>query len=317
MGTSMVKGHYQFYTADVFTNQPFGGNPLAVFPEAGDLTDAEMQRIANEFNLSETVFVFPPQAPQHTKRLRIFTPQRELPFAGHPTVGAALVLANIGAVACTSAATSITFEEAIGPIPVTIRTRDGRPSQAQFAVAQLPTFGPPAPAPTDVAAALSLSVDDLALEALPIQAASCGIPFLYVPVKHLSGVARARVHMPVWEACVQAYWAPNFYVFTRETVTPQADVHARMFGPEAGVVEDPATGSAAAALAAVLAPTAAQQAGTQHWRIEQGFEMKRPSLIEVEADLSAGAITAVRVGGQAVMISQGTLHVRHEGAGQG
>jgi trans-2,3-dihydro-3-hydroxyanthranilate isomerase len=123
-------------------------------------------------------------------------------------------------------------------------------------------------------------------------------------------VARARVDIPVWEACLQSYWAPNFYIFTRETETPEADVHARMFGPEAGVVEDAATGSAAAALAAVLASTEARQSGTLRWRIEQGFEMKRPSLIELEADRRDGEITAVRVGGQAVMMSHGDIHVR-------
>lgn len=306
----MADSRYRFYTADVFTDQPFGGNPLAVFPDARDLTDADMQRVANELNLSETVFVLPPQESRHTKRLRIFTPQRELPFAGHPTVGTALVLASIGDIACPSPDTSITFEEGIGPIPVTIRTTDGRPSHAQFAVAQLPRLGPPAPPPEDVAAALSLRVDDLALDTLPLQAASCGNPFLYVPIKDLSGVARARVNIPVWEARLQSYWAPNFYIFTRETETPQADVHARMFGPEAGVVEDAATGSAAASLAAVLAPAAMRQSGTLRWRIEQGFEMKRPSLIELEADVRDGDITAVRVGGQAVMMSQGDMHVR-------
>lgn len=156
----MPDGRYRFYTSDVFTNQVFGGNPLAVFPDAEDLTADEMQRIANEFNLSETVFVLPPQDAVNTKRLRIFTPQNELPFAGHPTVGTAVVLASTGAIACNAPETSVIFEEGVGPIPITIRTAAGQATYAQFSVAQLPTFGPPAPPPEAVAAALSLTVDD-------------------------------------------------------------------------------------------------------------------------------------------------------------
>ncbi len=305
----MSDGRCRFYTADVFTNQPFGGNPLGVFPDAGDLTTEKMQRIANEFNLSETVFVLPPQDANHTKRLRIFTPHQELPFAGHPTVGTAVVLAAIGDLACPSAETSVIFEEKVGPIPITIKTTTGEPIYAQFSVAQLPEFGPPAPPPEAVAAALSLTVDDLELDATPIQTASCGVPFMYVPIRHLTGVERARVNQTALEQLPQNPWTSHLYVFSRETVTPEASVHARMFAPAMGLAEDPATGSAASSLAGVLALTETQSSGTLHWRIEQGFEMKRPSLIDVEADLSDGVITAVRVGGQAVLISQGEMLV--------
>jgi trans-2,3-dihydro-3-hydroxyanthranilate isomerase len=306
----MPDGRYRFYTADVFTNQAFGGNPLAVFPSAEALTTDEMQRIANEFNLSETVFVLPPQEAKHTKRLRIFTPHHELPFAGHPTVGTAVVLASIGEIACDLPETSIIFEEGVGPIPVTIRTATGQATYAQFSVAQLPAFGPPAPAPEAVAAALSLTVDDLELYTTPIQTASCGVPFMYVPVRHLAGVQRARVNPSALEQLPKHAWTSHLYVYTRETVTSDADVHARMFAPALGVGEDPATGSAASSLAGVLALTATQSSGILRWRIEQGFEMQRPSLIDVEADLQDGVITAVRVGGQAVLISQGEMLVR-------
>ncbi len=305
----MPDGRYRFYTADVFTNQAFGGNPLAVFPDARDLTTEKMQRIANEFNLSETVFVLPPQDVKHTKQLRIFTPHQELPFAGHPTVGAAVVLTAIGDIDCPAAETSVIFEENIGPIPITIRTPDVEPIYAQFSVAQLPEFGPPAPPPETVAAALSLTVDDLELDATPIQTASCGVPFMYIPVRHLEGVERARVNQTALEQLPQNPWTSHLYVFTRETVTPEASVHARMFAPAMGLTEDPATGSAASSLSAVLALTELPSSGasTLHWRVEQGFEMQRPSLIDVEADLQDGVITAVRVGGQAVLISQGEL----------
>ena len=306
----MPDGRYRFYTADVFTDQAFGGNPLAVFPNAEDLTTDEMQRIANEFNLSETVFVLPPQEARHTKQLRIFTPHHELPFAGHPTVGTAVVLASMGEIACDTPEALVIFEEGIGPIPVTIRKAAGQATYAQFSVAQLPAFGPPAPPPEAVAAALSLSVDDLELHTTPIQTASCGMPFMYVPVRHLAGVQRARVHQAALEQLPTHAWTSQLYVYTRETVTPDADVHARMFAPALGVGEDPATGSAAASLAGVLALTATSTSGTLRWRIEQGFEMQRPSLIDVEADMQDGLITAVRVGGQAVLISQGEMFVR-------
>ena len=305
----MPDGRYPFYTADVFTNQAFGGNPLAVFPDAEDLTEAEMQRIANEFNLSETVFVSPPQQAGHTKRLRIFTPSRELAFAGHPTVGAAVVLASIGAIACDAPETSIIFEEGIGPIPVTIRTAAGEAAYAQFSAAQLPAFGPPAP-PEAVAAALSLSMADLDLDATPVQTASCGTPFTFVPVRHLAGVERARLNQTALDQLPQNGWTGQFCMYTRETAAPDADVHARVFAPAMGIAEDPATGSAAAALAGVLALTETLSDGVLRWRIEQGFEMQRPSLIEVEADLQNDVITAVRVGGQAVLISQGEMFAR-------
>ncbi|PON14428.1 hypothetical protein C2W62_29130 [Candidatus Entotheonella serta] len=306
----MPDGTYRFYTADVFTDQVFGGNPLAVFPNAEGLTTDEMQRIANEFNLSETVFVLPPKDARHTKQLRIFTPHHELPFAGHPTVGTAVVLASAGDMTCDASTTSIVFEEGIGPIPVTIRMAAGQATYAQFSVAQLPTFGPPAPSPEAVAAALSLTIEDLELHTTPIQTASCGVPFMYVPVRHLAGVERARVDQSALEQLPKNEWTSHFYVYTRETVTPEANVHARMFAPAMGLNEDPATGSAASSLAGVLALTATASSGTLRWRVEQGFEMQRPSLIDVEADLQDGVISAVRVGGQAVLISQGEMSVR-------
>ncbi|ETW92851.1 MAG: hypothetical protein ETSY1_41830 [Candidatus Entotheonella factor] len=216
----MPEGRYRFYTADVFTSQAFGGNPLAVFPDAEDLATDDMQRIANEFNLSETVFVQPPEDAKHTKKLRIFTPQRELPFAGHPTVGTAVVLASIGAITCSSPETSVVFEEGVGPIPITIRTAEGQAAYAQFSVAQLPEFGPPAPPPEAVAAALSLTVDELALDITPIQTASCGVPFMYIPVRHLAGVERVRVNQAALDELPKNKWTSHLYVYTRETVTP-------------------------------------------------------------------------------------------------
>ncbi len=151
----------RFFTADVFTSTPFGGNQLAVFPTADGLDERKMQQIAQEFNLSETVFVFPPADPAHTRRLRIFTPAAELPFAGHPTIGAAHVLAAIGDLPLTGDLTRIVFEEGVGPVPVSIRAEHGRPVSAELTAAVAPSFGPAAPPLEELAAMLSLDEADI------------------------------------------------------------------------------------------------------------------------------------------------------------
>src|SRR5690348_3781640 len=171
-----MKAHY--LTADVFTDQRFGGNQLAVFPDAREIAADLMPRIAKEFNYSETTFVFPPDDPSHTAKVRIFTPGGELQFAGHPTVGTAHVLATIGAIPLTGDETRIVFEEGVGPVPVTIRSKDGKPEFAQLSVAQLPEVLAPPPSAKTLAAALSLPVDDLLQGDLSPQTVSCGVPFL-------------------------------------------------------------------------------------------------------------------------------------------
>lgn len=301
---------YRFYTCDVFTDRRFGGNPLAVLPEAEGLTTQQMQQITREFNYSETVFVLPPDEPAHTFRLRIFTPAVEIPFAGHPTVGTAHVLAVSGAIRLAGADTDVVFEEGVGPVPVAIRANvAGEPVFAQLTAARLPEFGPPPPAPEAVAAALSLEVDDLLAGGQEIEAASCGVPYLFVPVRDRQVLARVRLDEAAWERAVADYWAPDVYVMTYDYEQPGSDLRARMFAPEFGVLEDPATGSAAAALAGYLGVRDEVTDGTLRWRVEQGFEMGRPSILEVEADKAGGEITSVRVGGATVMVSEGWIEV--------
>ena len=300
---------YRFHTADVFTDRPFGGNQLAVFPDAEGLNGARMQQVAREFNLSETVFVLPPQEPPHTRKLRIFTPQIEVPFAGHPTVGAALVLASIGEIDFEGKETRIAFEEGVGTVEVTIRGENGCPTEAQFTTAMLPEFGPPPPPPEALAAMLSLEKSDLLLETRPPVAVSCGLPFLFVPLRDLGAVRRARLRLQDWEQLVSSYWAPHVHVFTHDAELAGCDLHARMFAPGAGVPEDPATGSAAAALAGLLAARSLEADGTLRWVVEQGLEIDRPSVIEIEAVKSGGEIVAVRVGGGAVMMSEGVMEI--------
>jgi len=300
---------YRFYTADVFTDRAFGGNPLAVFPDGRDLSSEQMQRVARELNLSETVFVCPAERPRHTRRLRIFTPSAELPFAGHPTIGTAHVLASIGEIVLERDVTNIVFEEGVGPVPVRIRAQDGQPIFAQLAAPRLPEFGPPPPSLETIAATLSLYPADLLQAEVGPQAVSCGVPFLFVPVRNKEAMRRVRVNREQWERSLSSYWAPHLYVFAYDAEVNGSSLRARMFAPALGIEEDPATGAAATALAGYLGVRDGRSDATLRWRIEQGFEMGRPSILHVEADKRDGAIISIRVGGASVLVSEGTMEV--------
>jgi len=297
----------RYLTADVFTDQRFGGNQLAVFPDAREIPPDLMPRIAREFNYSETTFVLPPTDPSHTAKVRIFTPGGELPFAGHPTVGTAHVLASIGVVPLTGVQTRIVFEELVGPVPVTIRSRNGAPEFAQLSAAKLPEVGPPPPPRDALAAMLSLSPADVLDGDMAPQAVSCGTPFLFVPLRDRGAVSRSRVKLDLWEAALGNYLTDKVMVFATEGERPGSDVRARMFAPGIGVPEDPATGSACVALGGYLAARNPRLDGTLKWTVEQGFEMGRPSMLEVEADKQAGKVTATRVGGKTVLVCDGTM----------
>ena len=225
---------YRFVTTDVFTDRPFRGNPLAVFPEAGGLSAEQMQLMAAEFNLSETVFVLPPQDEANTKRLRIFTLKTELPFAGHPTVGTAMVLAETGEVLLEGESTRIIFEEGVGPVEVSVLTENGRPASAQLSATRLPEYGPEPPSEEEIASILSLKKEDLPGDDYPPAAVSCGVPFLLVPLRDRGPVRRAKVEKSRWESVLSSYWAPHQYVFYLAERHGQAGVHARMFAPAMG-----------------------------------------------------------------------------------
>ena len=303
---------YSYFTADVFTSEPFGGNQLAVFPDARGIPEHRLLDVTREFNYSETTFVFPPNDAANTRRVRIFTPGGEVPFAGHPTVGTAHVLAATGEIPLAGETTRIVFEELIGPVPVTIRARDGVPTFAQLSVAKLPELGPPAPARSTLAAVLGLAEEDLLDGDWAPQSFSCGLRYLYVPLRDAGAVARARVKLDEWERALADTAAPELFVFAAGGERRGTDYHARMFAPGLSVPEDPATGSACAALAGYLAPRDSRRAagGTFRWTIEQGFEIGRPSVLELEADVAGGAVTAVRVGGASVMVCRGSMEIR-------
>jgi trans-2,3-dihydro-3-hydroxyanthranilate isomerase len=303
---------YTFYTLDVFTDRIFGGNPLAVFPDGSGLDTEQMQAVAREFNISETVFVLPPDRPDHTRKLRIFTPGTELPFAGHPTIGTAHLLSTIGEILLEGPETQIVFEEGVGPVPVTIYGTDGNPTQAQLSAAQMPETGALPPSNADLAEVLSLNEDDILVDPAP-NAVSCGVGFLFIMLKDIDALARAQLRHEAWERLLSDYWAPHPYLLTPSgsfgVGGPDSKYQVRMFAPAMGIVEDPATGAAATALAGYLAPLLALKNGTAFWSVDQGVEMGRPSRLEIEADISKGVITGIRVSGNSVMVSQGEMEI--------
>ena len=299
----------RFFTADVFTDRRFGGNQLAVFPAADGLETRRMQAIARELNLSETVFVFPPADPAHTRRLRIFTPGAELPFAGHPTIGTAFVLASIGEIPLGAGEASIVFEEGVGPVPVTIRGDGGAVGYCELTAARLPEEGPPPPPLEEVAAALSLRPEEIGTASRSPRAVSCGVPYFFIPLRDEAALGRARIDLSAWERALSRWWAPAVFPFVDTGGQRGVDFRARMFAPGIGIPEDPATGSAAAAMAGYLGATGGPESGTLRWVIEQGVEMGRPSRLHVTCERSGGRISAVRVGGTSVLVAEGRLLV--------
>jgi trans-2,3-dihydro-3-hydroxyanthranilate isomerase len=291
----------RFATLDVFTERRFVGNPLAVVLDAEGLDTAAMQSIAREFNHPETVFVLPPQDKANRARLRIFTPARELPFAGHPTVGTAVLLAiREGA----GPGSELILEENVGPVRCLIEASGHDGGRIRFALPQLPTEAAPVPDDAALAAALSLEPRDIGFERHRPSRWSAGNPFVFVPLGGLAVIARARPNPARFDTVLAGV---GTYLYCRETVVPGHDFHARMFAPHLGVLEDPATGSAAAAFAGVLAREAGLSDGDHALSIEQGYEMGRASLIRLSMTIRDSKLTAASIGGDAVVVTQGTI----------
>lgn len=296
-----MPANYEIY--DVFTEHPFGGNPLAVVHDAAGLDRAAMQKIAREFNLSETVFVLPPAEPRHTAALRIFMPNGELPFAGHPTLGAAVALQARAGIGGPSIAV---LEEGIGPVRCAVNG-----GFAEFDLPRLPHGIPFSIEPAALAAALNLDPQDIGFENHRVAAWSAGVPYVMVPVEGLLAAAKARVNGDAWTSLVGRIEGkiPAAYVYCRETVLAGADFHARMFAPWDGIAEDPATGSAAAAFAGQVCRNDSPPAGAHRLTIEQGVEFGRPSTIRLEMEMAERRLAAARVGGHAVKVAEGRLLV--------
>jgi trans-2,3-dihydro-3-hydroxyanthranilate isomerase len=295
----------RYITVDVFTDRAFGGNPLAVVLEASGLSTEQMQAIATEFNYSETTFVLPPADSGNDANVRIFTVRSELPFAGHPNVGTAFVLAT----QATKAPARLKFEEKAGLVPIEILTAEGGVVGSEFAAPQPLKKGATVDA-KEAAAILSLSASDIKTDRHPPQIASVGLPFLIVEIASREAVRRAKPDAAAFWKTFPAVGADAVYFYTRDVPAAEQplDLQARMFHPGvAGLAEDPATGSATGAAAAFLAELDALRDGEAKLRIGQGFDMGRPSLLLTRVIKQGGAVVSTHVGGNCVQMMEGTL----------
>jgi trans-2,3-dihydro-3-hydroxyanthranilate isomerase len=289
----------------VFTETRFGGNPLAVLPQADGLSEPQMQQIAREFNFSESAFVTPSKA-GHTRHVRLFTPTREVPFAGHPNVGTAFVLASTGELGEIRSSLTVTFEEEAGLVSVSIHEEQGKIAWCELAAPQQLSLGKIVPSEL-VARAISLSAEDIATETHRPQVGSVGFPFLIAELRDRAALERARVDLGGFEALRAERLPATVHLYAR--ATDGFDVRARMFAPLSGVPEDPATGSAACALAGLLAHQDAQPGGSFRWRIAQGVEMGRPSTLIARAEKEDGVVRGTWVGGASILVSEGVIHL--------
>jgi len=296
---------YRYYICDVFTDTRFGGNQLAVLPQAEGLSAQQMQQIACEFNFSETTFVFPAKA-GHTRHVRIFTPAREIPFAGHPNVGTAFVLASAGEFGAIKSSLTVTFEEEAGLVSVAIHESDEKIASCELTAPQSVFFGKALPVQV-VAAAISIDAKDIVTKTHGPQVTSVGLPFVVVELRDRSALERARINMSGFEALVAQDVMPDVFLYAR--TGDGFDIRARMFAPLSGVPEDPATGSANCALAGLLAHYSPQPSGNFVWRIAQGVEMGRPSTLIARAEKKDGVVQTTRIGGASILVSDGFIYV--------
>lgn len=304
---------YRYYTVDVFTQMRFGGNQLAVLPEAGGLSTQQMQSITREFNYSETTFVLPPESTANDAKVRIFTPAREVPFAGHPNLGTAHVLSTIGGFGRhDDAEKTLRFEELAGVVPVRVHFGEGTPIYCELTAPQELELGPEMKGEADVAElahALSLTQDDIVTEAHFPRSASVGLPFLCAELRDRDALARSQVRVDSWMAYSERARCNAIHLYTRDTGTDTLDLRCRMYATMGGVREDPATGSANCALAGLLASLAGESSGTFTYRIAQGTEMGRPSALFASVEKRNGSVAEVRIGGASVSVAEGFIDV--------
>ena len=298
---------YRFLQLDVFTGSLFGGNQLAVFPDGRSLPPETMQAIAKEMNFSETTFVLPPEQPGSDFRLRIFTPGSELPMAGHPTIGSAFALARIGAIA--PGTPQITFALGVGPTPVTLTWKD---SELAFAwmTQSLPVFSEPIANRADAAAALGVPDSAVGGTGLPVQVVSCGLPYVLVPLTTRRAVDNAVVNRDAIDRFLQQVGVDGIFLFSTERASDKATAYSRMFAPEFGIPEDPATGSASGPLGCYLVRHNVVPAAKAGAMLSlQGVKMGRPSYVHIAIGVDGTEIRSVRVGGESVLAGEGTLYI--------
>jgi trans-2,3-dihydro-3-hydroxyanthranilate isomerase len=308
--SSQVEMHKRYVTADVFTDRIFGGNPLAVVLDGEGLSTAQMQSIALEFNYSETTFVLPPDQPDHAARIRIFTPLTEVPFAGHPNIGTAFVLAREPRFIGRARAECLVFEEAIGLVSVSILREGDQIVGAELCAPQ--ALSRHSIVPCDVVAAcLSLHPRDVQAGVHKPQVASVGLPFLLVEVSSRDALARSKANLTACSEVLPLDGADAVFAYWRESRDPSTSestvLHARMFSPLDRIGEDPATGSAAAATISLLTMLTVENRPERFFRIHQGVDMGRPSLICGRTAVLDGEPMRTYVGGRCVPVFEGTI----------
>lgn len=298
----------QYHLVDVFTDRAFGGNPLAVFTDGQGISDELMQALTRELNLSETTFVLPPDDPANDFRVRIFTPGKELPMAGHPTIGTAFVLARERMIGRLGDKAEVSFEEGVGPIPVSLEFKDDLPTNITM-TQPLPRFGEQIGDREGIAEMLSLRPEQISTDS-PIEVVSCGVPFLFVPLRDLEAARGARIRREAYDKMMHGSEAEEIFLFTMEVENRGSTVHSRMFAPALGIAEDPATGGASGPLGCYLVRYGLVPIeDTVRIVSEQGIEMGRPSFIHIEIGQKGGEIGVVRVGGQCVYMGHGSMMV--------
>lgn len=301
---------HPFHTLDVFTDTPFSGNPLAVVENADSLSDEQMQTIAREFNLSETVFVCTTERPAHTAKLRIFTPFEELPFAGHPTIGAAILLAHLRAPVINGEQDAlIVLEQKIGTVRVGVKLTSSRVAFAEFDAPRLPKDAGALPPKDVLAAALGLIPSEIGFENHKPVCFAAGNTFAFVPVTSLEAIGKARIEPSHWAEAFDEQGITGVYLYTRQCVHNTSAFHGRMFAPASGIPEDPATGAAVVCLGGIINAFDMLRDGLHRRRIEQGYEMGRPSHIDLTIEVEERKLGLVRIGGHAVRITQGEINM--------
>jgi trans-2,3-dihydro-3-hydroxyanthranilate isomerase len=302
----------RYVTADVFTDQVFGGNPLATVLDAEGLSTAQMQAIALEFNYSETTFVLSPRNPAHTARVRIFTPRTEVPFAGHPNVGTAFLLARERQSQGIARVNKFVFEEAAGLVSLTLLQKHGLTVGAELRAPEALTRSTVV-ASEAAASCLSLPSLDVASSVHAPQIVSVGLPFLVVELSSRDALRRAKPNLTAYESLLPLDGADAVFAYVREpggeNAAAQTVLHARMFSPLDGIVEDPATGSAAAATIALLATISPDPRAERSWRLHQGVDMGRPSLLLGRTTIGPTGDVAVDVGGHCVAVLEGSFEL--------
>jgi trans-2,3-dihydro-3-hydroxyanthranilate isomerase len=300
----LIPGGRRYVTVDVFTQQLFRGNQLAVVLDAHGLTAVQMQAIAAEFNYSETTFILPPREASHTAHVRLFTPRTEVPFAGHPNIGTAVALAREMEAQGSSPADRFIFEEAAGLVPIRLLRESGSVVGAELTAPERLSVGSTVSV-DDAASCVTLSHQEIATSTHPPQVASVGLPFLTIEVNSRDALRAAKPNAIVHERVLPEVGTDGVFAYVRGSDV--GHLHARMFAPLDATIEDPATGSASGATIALLAQLSPEADSDLVWRIEQGVDMGRPSLILGRTEKRAGVVTAVHIAGHALLVMHGLL----------